>query len=1049
METIVRFALKSKTWILVLFGSMVAAGFFYTVSLPIDAVPDITNVQVMINTRTGALAPEEIETTVTFPIETELSGLQNVEEVRSITKYGLSQVTVVFEEGTDLYFARQLIAEKLSAVQASLPEGMSPEMGPVSTALGEIVMYAVRAKEGSAIASLPEYDRLRYLRTIQDWLIKRDLKTVEGVAEVDTNGGYRKAIMIHLNPVLMESYGVSVERIMESLDDVGINRGGGYIENDHKRIIVRSQGRLQTVEQIKKIPIRLYALGAPIALEKIAEIREDNLPRVGATTAHGEQTVIGTVLMRIGANSRTVAESAIAKLNEIELPEDVEVEVLYSRSYLVNATIETVIKNLGEGALLVIAVLFFILGNFRAAIIVSLAIPLSMLFAVTGMSELGISANLMSLGAIDFGLLVDASVVMVENIIRNMEERSEHGELSKSEKREIIVQAAKDVSGPVVSGLLIIMIVYIPILSLTGIEGKMFRPMAATVLLALGASLLIAVVLMPVLAYLLIKPPREVKESFLFSWISWFYRPLLRYSLSHRYQLLLPTVLFGIISVAVFFSLGSNFIPRLDEGDLVVGMVRNSDISLPQSVEEQKSAERIIQQFPEVQKVFSRMGTPESATDPMSINFADTFIILEKDKSKWPIQSDGSIRTKEELYEEIQKTVHKQLPGQELSPTQPIEMRFNEMLEGSRADVTLRIFGSDLNKLMELVDDAEQIIKGIDGVSEVAMNELIALSKTPVIDYRILHDRISQYGIHPYDVNRSFEIAMAGEETGYFYEEDRQFPIMVRMSQKYRNDLSGTGRIPVELPGGGTIPLSSLTRMEKGEQVTTIARYNSKRYASVAIYLKDRDVQSFVTEASEKVKKDLHLPEGFSTDWGGQFKNLDRARTRILIILPITLILIFMIVLRTFNDIPQTLLIFSTIPFAATGGILLLALRGISFSISASVGFIALMGIAILNGMVLVSFFNQLREKGEDLYHSVYEGTLLRLRPVLMTALVASLGFIPMAFNTGPGSEVQRPLATVVIGGLITATLLTLLLLPTLYLWLESYRLNRKEHRNH
>ncbi len=1039
IHRLIEFALKARSWVIVFFLGIVGIGAFSVSRLPIDAVPDITNVQVMINTKTGALAPGEIETIVTYPIEMELSGLPNVDEIRSISKYGLSQITVVFKDGMDLYFARQLIAERLVAIQGSLPDGFVPQMGPVSTGLGEVLMYSVTAKEGSKLAGLPDEDRLRYLHTIQEWNIKPHMKTVTGVAEIDTNGGYTRAVYIALDPIKMERYGVSMRRIIESLDQIGVNHGGGYIERSGKRIIVRSLSRLESVDRIKEIPIRLYALQAPIKLGDIAYIGEGNMPRVGATTSNGAESVTGTVLMRIGANSRTVAEESIQKLESLPIPADVKVNILYSRSYLVDATIHTVEKNLAEGAALVIVILLLILGNFRAAIIVSLAIPVSMLFSASAMLYFGISANLMSLGAVDFGLLVDASVVMIENIIRKFE-HSNKTNLTRKDKFQMVLEAAKEVSGPVVSGLVIIMIVYVPILTLTGIEGKMFRPMAATVLLALGASLLVALILMPLLAYIFIKIPKNESVSFFFRLIDKVYRPVLDFSLRMPVSLSIAALSIALLSVFLFTRLGSDFIPSLDEGDLVIGMVRSPDISLEESVNQQQKAEDIIAQFPEVEQVFSRIGTPESATDPMGINFADTFVILKKDHSQWPERIDGRHYTKEELYRAIADVIEKELPGHSLSPTMPIEMRFNEMLEGSRADITLRIFGNDLDKLMQLVAIAENKLQAIDGVDEVAMDELTALRRTPVVDIKPDYARLSSRGIDMGQLNEAFSTGMAGKEIGSFYEGDRRIPILLRLDDKYRNKSGYMDRIPIDLPGGGTLSLGELARIENGQQVTTIARYNSQRYAAVSIYLKDRDVASFATEAQKLMNDSLDLPEGFYLTWGGQFKNLQKAKIRLMIIVPITLAIIFMILLRTFNDLAHTLLIFNTIPFAVTGGIIALYLRDISFSISAAVGFIALTGIAILNAMVLVSFFNERMDGIRTIREVVFFGTLMRLRPVLMTALVASLGFIPMALNTGTGSEVQRPLATVVIGGLVSSTLLTLLLLPALYLKLEEWR---------
>ncbi len=1031
MEKLAAWSIRSRFWIILVTIGIVVIGLYSASELPIDAVPDITNVQVMINSKTGALAPEEIENSVTFPVETEISGLPGVEEIRSISKYGLSQVIVIFKDGTDIYFARQLINERLQNLRGSLPEGVSPILGPVSTGLGEVLMYVVQAKAGSALASRPETERLRYLRTVQDWKIRPFLKGVQGVAEVDSNGGYVKAIHIKLNPFRMERHGVSMDRIEEALTDIGMNHGGGYMENQDSRFIMRISGRFDAIDEIRRIPVRIYALGNPIQLSDIADVQESNQPRLGAATYAGRETVLGTVLMRIGANSRTVAEESTELLNHIVLPPDVEIEILYSRSNLVNATIRTVMKNLLEGGFLVIAVLLLILGNFRAAIIVSLAIPLSMLVSLTGMLNLKISANLMSLGAIDFGLLVDGSVVMIENIVRKLEES--HGKiLTFREKIDMILESAKEVAAPLTSGLLVIIAVYVPILSLTGIEGKMFRPMAWAVLFALVGSLVTALVLMPVLAFIFLKPPRTVKENRILGALRRIYRPALDFSLEKKSVVVIPSLMLLVFSVLAYFSMGSDFIPKLDEGDMVIGLVRRPDIGLAKSIEMQLRSEEVIRKYPEVKTVFSRIGTPESDTDPMGVNFSDTFLVLNR-----PDEMKTEPRSRTELFEAISADLEKIVPGQSHSPTQPIEMRFNEMLEGSRADVNLRIYGSDLKKLAETVEKIMDILGKIPGVSGVGMDELTALRISPVIDYKINHARLSGYGMHVESLNRAFSSAMAGSTVGYFYEEVLRFPIVLRMDEHFRNDTNAVSRIPVELPGGGVTPLSELAQLRRLEQVTTIARSGGSRYASVAVYLGDRDVQSFVTEANEKIQAS-GVPKEFTLVWGGQFKNLQKARLRLALIVPATLLVIFIILLRSFNSFKQTLLIYSCIPFILTGGILFLFARGIPLSISAAVGFIALTGIAILNGTVLVNFFNQLRASGKSVRQSVTEGTLIRLRPILMTALVASLGFIPMAFNTGPGSEVQRPLATVVIGGLILEPLLTLLLLPILYNFVEG-----------
>lgn len=1030
-------ALRHRVLVLILFLALTALGIWSMTQLRIDAVPDITNVSVMVNTKTGALAPEEIEKNVTFPIETELAGLPDVADIRSLSKYGLSQIIVVFSDDTDIYFARQLVSERLSTVSSMLPDGITPELGPVSTGLGEIYMYVLRAKEGSALAAKPEKERLIHLRTYHDLYVLPRIKTVPGIAEVEANGGYKKQIHIQVNPAKMEQYGLTLESILKSLNSLGQNFGGGYVQHGGEMLIVRTSGRIENLDQIRNVPIKLNVFGAPVRLYQVAEVIEGHEQRLGAATYEGEETVLGTALMRIGANSREVAIEVDKKIKEIPLPDDIEITTLYNRSFLVNATITTVAENLLIGGLLVIAILFLILGNVRAAVIVALTIPLSMIFAFTGMKQSGIAASLMSLGAIDFGLVVDGAVVIIENIIRRFELTGKK-KMTPEEKLEEVLISAKEVGKPVVLGLFMIMIVYIPILSLQGIEGKMFQPMALTVLYALGASLFITIFLMPVLAYYGLNPAARLSEGGVMKKLEGLYRPLLNYSLSHRKVLLPGTLVIAVIAIGMFFRLGSDFIPQLDEGDMVIGLVRDTRISLDDSVDIQKKSDRIISEFPEVVTVFSRMGTPESATDPMGVNFADTFVMLEKDHSKWPKVKNGRRRTKSELYEDISKALQEKAPPQEISQTQPIEMRFNEILEGSRADITLRIIGPDLSRLMKMVEEASTILSGIEGAESVEMDPLTALTKSPMIDVNLDYDRIAYYGVHIQNVNNAFEVAMSGHDVGYYYQDDKRFPIVVRLNDRFRNNPANISRIPVALQEGGTIPMRNIASIERNEQVTTIARSRSRRYAAVSIYLRDRDTESFVKEAKEKIRAGVDFSGGYYDEWGGQFENLESARRTMLIIIPIILLVLFIILERNFRNITQTMLVFNSIPFAMTGGVIFLFLRGIPFSVSAGVGFIALTGIAILDGMVLVSFFNQLREEGHPLRDAVIEGALIRLRPVIMTSLVASLGFLPMAFNTGMGAEVQRPLATVVIGGIISATILTLLLLPTLYFWFEQ-----------
>lgn len=1040
LERLIAKAMHSKLWVLSITTAVIAMGIYSLSRMPIDAVPDITNVSVMVNATTGALAPEEIERTVTFPIETELAGLPGVEDIRSLSKYGLSQVIVVFDESTDIYFARQLVFERLQAVKERLPRGIVPELGPVSTGLGEVFMYTLLPKEGSALSKMNEKEQLLYLRTVQDFVVKPALKSIPGIAEVESNGGFKKEIHVNVNPRNMEQFGITCNELIAALEGLGDNIGGGYIQQKGQQIIVRTLGRINSLEEIKNVPVKLNVFGLPIRIRNVADVVEGHAQRLGAATYNGKEAVLGTVLMRIGANSRNVALDVEKAVRELRLPENIEIKTLYTRSFLVNATIGTVTKNLLEGGILVIAVLFLVLGNIRAAMLTALAIPLSMLFAFSGMVAFGISASLMSLGALDFGLIVDGSVVMIENIIRRNEKQSgdssESITLSTKEKFTLIRDAAAEVARPVFYGVIIIMIVYIPILSLSGIEGKMFKPMAATVLFALGASLIIALFLMPVATVFVLKKTPHKKGKNLFRGIEKLYKPVLRFSLEHRFATIVPTLSFALGAIALFFFLGSDFIPKLNEGDMVIGLVRDTRIGINRSIEMQMKSDLVISKFKEVRHVFSRMGTPESATDPMGVNFADTFVILEKDQTKWE-KVNGRIRTKDELFAEIAKAIAKEIPGQEISMTQPIEMRFNEILEGSRADITMRIFGPDLSILYELVEQGLALIEKIPGAESVELDPLTALRKSPVLDVKLNYDAINRYGVNIRDVNHAFEIAMKGNEVGRLYEGDKSFSVMVRLADEFRTSISDIGRIPVTYPQGGGIPLATLTTIQMSDQVTTIARSRARRYAAISINLRDRDTVSFVDEAKSVVLEKLNLPRGYFVEWGGQFQNFTSARRRLFIIIPIVLLVIFIILERIFKSIKQTLLVFNSIPFAVTGGVFMLASRGIPMSVSAGIGFIALAGIAILDGMVLVSFFNHLREQGLPLREAVEQGAMTRLRPVVMTSLVAALGFVPMAFNTGLGAEVQRPLATVVIGGMISSTILTLLLLPTMYLWLE------------
>lgn len=1041
MTRILDWTFKNRLPVLLLFALGSALGLYAVSITPVDAVPDITPVQVVVNTRTGALDPEQIEKTVSFPIETDMSSIAHVKDVRSLSKYGLSQVVVVFEDGTDIYWARQQVSERLQGTGSEIPQGLSPQLAPISTGLGEVVMYSVTAKPGTPLAARPAVERLLYLRTIQDFVVVPYLRrSIKNVAEVDTTGGYKKEIHIELVPERLEKYGVTIEQVAERLKGVGENSGGGYIQPKGRQLIVRASGRLRNLNEIRGIPIKLDVRGNPVPLSAVADIKEGYAQRMGGATSGGEETVLGTVLMLSGANSRQVALDSEQALKEAPLPPDVQLELLYTRSYLVNATLKTVVKNMAEGAALVVIVLLAVLGNLRGALFVSLAIPVSMLFGVIGMKWFSIPASLMSLGAIDFGLLVDGAVVMIENSLRRLEEHK--GEPGPAERLALFRDAAVEVLKPVTLGLLIIMLVYVPILSLEGIEGKLFHPMALTVLMALGASLLVAVFLMPVLAYLFLKVPAGrgggQNKGRLYAGLLRIYEPVLTACLKRPLLAVVPAVLLFAAALVIGSRMGADFMPPLDEGDMLLNFTRSSDIGVDASLRMQEKSERIIAGFPEVERVFGRLGTAESATDAMGVHLADTFLVLQKDKTKWPLVN-GRRRTKAELYEAMKEVLEEEIPGQEVGENQPIEMRFAEILEGSRADVTLRVYGKELPVLIELLEKSIEILEKVPGTREAEMDALTALRKSPVLSARPNYEAIARYGLDIQRVNDLLEAAMAGREVGSFYEAQWRFPVVMRVEEKHRENIETIMSLPVGMDGG-SIPLNKVVDFETKDEVTTISHHYGQRYAAVAVFLGARDIAGYVAEARAAVEREVKLPDGYTMTWGGQFKNLERARARLAVIVPVVLLAILVLLWWAFGNLRDSVLVYTCIPLAMAGGVFSLAIRGIPLSVSAAVGFIALMGIAILNGMVLVTFFRQLREKGRTAGEAAKEGSLTRLRPVAMTALVAGLGFVPMALNTGIGAEVQRPLATVVIGGLLTSTLLTLLVLPALYKWFGAGR---------
>ena len=943
---------------------------------------------------------------------------------------------MIFKDGTDVYWARQQVSEKLQTASGQLPTGLQTELAPISTGLGEVFMYSLDLKTNSPMLLKSHSDQMLYLREIQDFQIRPILRKVKDVADVDSNGGLKKELHININPQLLTQYGLTIDKVQTKLTGLGESFGGGSIVVDKEALIIKATTALDNIADFEKISLAQKFNGQRLLLKDIATISIDAAPRLGSATFNGHETVLGTVLMRSGGNGRIVSASVEAIMDDIKLPEDVKYSKLYSRGFLVNSTLKTVLKSLTEGAILVIFILLLVLGHFRAALIVSLIIPLSMLGTTLGMHFFKISGNLMSLGAIDFGLVVDGAVVLVETLVASFYNLTPE-ERAHLNKDQIVASKAKQVMRPVIFGLLMIMLVYLPIILLEGVEGKMFRPMAYTVLMTLGWSLILTIFLVPVLVSLFIKIPSAdldgEHDTWFFRKIKSIYHPALEKIIDRPKVLIGIGLVLAIVSALLFSKLGSDFIPQLDEGDLVVNVTRDSKISLAEALKEQMLVEKKIAQVPEVEFVFSRLGTPESATDPMGVHLADTFIILKKDRDLW------TTKNKEELFQKIKKEIVSLGFHQEISSTQPIEMRFNEMLEGSRADVSLKIIGPDLSYMVEVIDDFTQKVQKIEGLEGAEMDPLTALRKSRVIDIKPNFTELSKLNISLGDFNQTIVSFMQGVKVGQWIQGTRKFPIMVHLSEDVRDDIEEIKSLPVALPDGGSVRLDQIAFININEQVTTIARSWGQRYAALSLNITKRDTMSFVNDM-KKVVDSNPVNANHHLQLGGQFNNLERAKNRLLIIIPLTLALIIFILWREFASFKDASIIFLCVPFAAFGGVFELFFREIHLSLSAAVGFIALIGIALLNGIVLLTVFNQLRESntGKTLREIVIEGTLSRLRPVIMTALVASIGFIPMAINTGLGSEVQRPLASVVIGGILFSTLLTLILFPSVYLYFHS-----------
>ena len=1029
IEKIIRLAIERRFLVLGFIVILLAVGIGSYQKLPIDAVPDITNVQVQINTTASGYSPLEVEQRITFPVETALAGLPRLSYTRSLSRYGLSQVTVVFEERTDIYFARNLINERLGEIKSALPSGLEPTMGPISTGLGEIFLYTVSAKENARKKDGSEYDATA-LREIQDWIIKPQLTQVKGVVEVNSIGGYNKQYHVTPAPQKMLQFGLTFEDIVLALQRNNENRGAGYIEREGQQLLVRSPGQLATLSDIGNVVIREYE-GIPITVNEVADVAIGKELRTGAATQNGKETVLGTAMMLVGENSRTVARDVALKLEDIQssLPKGVVAEAVYDRTTLVDKAIATVQKNLLEGALLVVVVLFLLLGNIRAALITAAVIPLSMLATVAGMLKVGVSANLMSLGALDFGLIVDGAVIIVENAVRRLAQAQRGGVLELRERLDVVFSATNEVIRPSLFGVAIITVVYIPVFSLTGVEGKMFHPMAATVVIALLSSMVLCLTVVPAAIAVFLKGKIDEKESVIVVRAKSFYKPVLTFALRYRSLVTGLAALFVAFCVWLATTLGSEFVPQLNEGDIALHAMRIPGTGLEQSVEMQALLESKIKSFPQVDKVFARIGTAEVANDPMPPNVADNFVIL-KPRSEWPNPS----LTKEELVKEMEVSLAA-LPGNNYEFTQPIQMRFNELISGVRADLAVKVFGDDLDQLLLSANDILQVLNGVEGVADARVEQLTGLPTLSVIPKRAM---LGRFGLNVADLQDYIAVSIGGVNAGIIYEGDRRFELVVRLPENIRRNINGLESLPIPLANGNFVPLSEVASLDIASSPNQVSRENGKRRIVVTANVRGRDLGSFVAEVKSQINAQVAIPPGYWLDYGGTFEQLQSASERMAIIVPLTLLLIILLLVMAFGSLKDALIIFSGVPLALTGGVLALYIRGLPLSISAGIGFIALSGVAVLNGLVMVAFMRELLREHGNLVLAVTEGALTRLRPVLMTALVASLGFIPMAFNTGTGAEVQRPLATVVIGGIISSTLLTLLVLPVLYHWVHA-----------
>lgn len=1061
---ILEFSLRQRVLVALITLVIAGIGVYSLTRLPIDAVPDITNNQVQIMTEAPAFSPVEIEQQVTYPLETALAGIPGLESTRSLSRNGFSQITAVFTEDTDIYFARQQVGERLAQARDSLPPDVEPRLGAISTGLGEIYMWTVEyahvggkdakatngepgwQSDGSYLT--PEGQRLRephelatYLRTVQDWMIRPQIKSVKGVAEVDAIGGYAKQYHVAPNPDKLLAYGLSFADLVNVLETNNRSIGAGFIERNGEAYVARADGRITSVNDIGNMVIANRG-GIPIYLRNVADISIGKELRTGSASQNGTEVVVGTAMMLIGENSRTVSEAVDTKLKEVNksLPPDIRTKTVLNRTKLVDSTIATVQKNLTEGALLVIAVLFVLLGNIRAALITALVIPLAMLMTATGMLRGGISGNLMSLGALDFGLIVDGAVIITENCLRRLAERQHHEGgrlLTLQERMHEVMLASKEMIEPTVFGQAIIIMVYVPLLTFTGVEGKMFEPMAMTVIIALVAAFILSLTFVPAMLALFVTGKVEEKEGRVITRAKRWYAPRLSFALRRPATVIISAAAGFVVALILFMFMGREFIPTLDEKDIAMHSMRIPSTSLTQSQAMQFEVENAVASLPEVEFVFSKTGTAEMAADPMPPNVSDTFIIF-KPRKKWP---DPDLK-KNELIERITEKVN-QVPGNNYEFTQPIQMRFNELISGVRSDVAVKLFGEDFPTMERTANQIAASLKQVQGAEDVKIEQTSGL---PILEVKLNKEAIARYGMNTGDVLDVVAIAIGGRPSGTIFEGDKRFDLMVRLPDDVRADLTTLNNLPILLPETDFdalpgeqherpryVPLREVATLTVTEGPNQISRENGKRRVVIQANVRGRDIGSFVTDAQEQIDSNVKIPTGYWLEWGGQFKNLQEATARLTVVVPACFLLIFLLLFTALKSVRQALLVFSGVPMALTGGILALWLRGMPFSISAAVGFIALSGVAVLNGLVLINRINQLVREGLSSESAIYEGALSRLRPVLMTALVASLGFVPMAIATGSGAEVQKPLATVVIGGLITATALTLLVLPALY----------------